>query len=279
MEIELTADAVVFQRLVGAYLEERLERGLLATVLASALPSTYENALFAAGLDEVSGEVVAVALRTPPRLMLATGFRDEEAAGALLDAWLDADPDLPGIGAEPATADAVGRVWGQRLGGRVELETEMGMHALTEVRMPSPKAAGWLARAEEDERELVLRWFYEFFAEVHSHDASGVPASVDRALRTGGAYLWRTDDRPVALVVHSPEIAGTRRIGPVYTPPESRGRGYATAATADLSQLLLDGGAERCMLFTDLANPTSNKIYASIGYVRFGDWQELRFKY
>jgi hypothetical protein len=28
------------------------------------------------------------------------------------------------------------------------------------------------------------------------------------------------------------------------------------------------------MLFTDLANPTSNKIYAEVGYRRFGDWEE-----
>jgi predicted GNAT family acetyltransferase len=106
-----------------------------------------------------------------------------------------------------------------------------------------------------------------------------VPASVERALGTRGAYLWETEHGPVALVVHSPEVAGTRRIGPVYTPPALRGRGYATVATAELSQLLLNAGAERCMLFTDLANPTSNKIYASIGYVRFGDWRELRFEY
>jgi uncharacterized protein len=279
MEIELTANAVAFQRKVGEYLEARLERGLLATVLASALPATYENALFAAGLDEASGEVVAVALRTPPRLMLATGFTDDGSAAALLDAWLDADPDLPGVGAEPMTADAVGRTWQQRMGGRVELETEMGMHVLTNVRHPSPKAPGRLRRAQDSERDLLIKWVYEFFAEVHSHDATGVPASVDRALSARGAYLWETEHGPAALVVHSPEIAGTRRIGPVYTPPALRGNGYATAATAELSQLLLDDGADRCMLFTDLANPTSNKIYASIGYSRIGDWREIRFDY
>ena len=279
MEIELTADAVAFHRLVSEYLEARLERSLLAGVLVGALPATHENALFAAGLDDTSGEVVAVALRTPPFRMLATGFADDRSAGALLDAWLDADPDLPGIGAEPVTADAVGRIWQQRMGGRIELETEMAMHTLTEVLQPSPKADGRLRRAEESERQLLLQWVHEFFAEVHSHDAHAVPASVDRALRTKGAYLWETEHGPAALVVHSPAVAGTRRIGPVYTPPELRGQGYATTATAELSQLLLDTGAARCMLLTDLANPTSNKIYASIGYVRFGDWLELRFEY
>jgi predicted GNAT family acetyltransferase len=60
----------------------------------------------------------------------------------------------------------------------------------------------------------------------------------------------------------------------VYTPPEHRRRGYATALVADLSRHALRTGAERCMLFTDLANPTSNRIYARIGYRRCGDWEE-----
>jgi predicted GNAT family acetyltransferase len=72
-------------------------------------------------------------------------------------------------------------------------------------------------------------------------------------------------------------VSGVVRIGPVYTPPEFRRRGYATAAVASASQQALDSGAERCMLFTDLANPTSNKIYAAIGYQRIGDWEEHVF--
>jgi predicted GNAT family acetyltransferase len=67
------------------------------------------------------------------------------------------------------------------------------------------------------------------------------------------------------------------RVGPVYTPPACRGRGYASAAVASLSQRLLDDGASRCMLFTDLSNPTSNKIYDALGYRRFADWEERRF--
>jgi predicted GNAT family acetyltransferase len=56
------------------------------------------------------------------------------------------------------------------------------------------------------------------------------------------------------------------RIGPVYTPPDLRGRGYASALTAELSAELLAGGRDYCFLYTDLANPTSNRIYQAIGY-------------
>jgi predicted GNAT family acetyltransferase len=66
-------------------------------------------------------------------------------------------------------------------------------------------------------------------------------------------------------------------IGPVYTPPALRRRGYAGAGVAAASRRLLDAGASRCVLFTDLDNPTSNKIYYEVGYRRFADWEQHRF--
>lgn len=85
--------------------------------------------------------------------------------------------------------------------------------------------------------------------------------------------MWE-DGEPVCTLALSPDVAGTVRVGPVYTPPAQRRRGYASSAVAEASRRALAAGARQCMLFTDLANPTSNKIYASVGYSRFGDWEE-----
>jgi len=63
----------------------------------------------------------------------------------------------------------------------------------------------------------------------------------------------------------SDPVAGAVRIGPVYTPPEQRRHGYASALVAQLSQGARSAG-NRCLLYTDLANPTSNAIYRAIGY-------------
>ena len=68
------------------------------------------------------------------------------------------------------------------------------------------------------------------------------------------------------------------RIRQVYTPLEERGRGYASAAVARGYHRVLAAGASRCMLFTDVTNPTSNKIYAALGFRRFADWIELDFE-
>ncbi len=95
--------------------------------------------------------------------------------------------------------------------------------------------------------------------------------------RPGGAFLWEDAGEPVSLVAHSPAVAGVPRLGPVYTPPSHRRRGYAGTAVALLSRRLLDAGAPCCMLFTDLANPTANRIYAEVGYCRVSDWEEHGF--
>lgn len=104
--------------------------------------------------------------------------------------------------------------------------------------------------------------------------AREAPRTIDRRLAAGAQFLWH-EGRPVSALALSPEIAGTVRIGPVYTPREHRGRGYASAAVARASLDALARGARRCMLFTDIANPTSNKIYAAVGFRRVGDWEEI----
>ena len=67
------------------------------------------------------------------------------------------------------------------------------------------------------------------------------------------------------------------RIGMVYTPPQFRGRGYASNCVAALTRRLLDSGRSFCFLFTDLANPTSNKIYQAIGYRHVCDFRKILF--
>ena len=97
-----------------------------------------------------------------------------------------------------------------------------------------------------------------------------------RRLRDERLLVW-DDDRVVSMVGTSPPVAGVVRLGPVYTPPETRRHGYATALVGEVSRRALAAGATKCMLYTDLANPTSNHIYQAVGYRRSNDAQEYRF--
>jgi predicted GNAT family acetyltransferase len=90
-------------------------------------------------------------------------------------------------------------------------------------------------------------------------------------------FLWRAGGEPVSLVSLNPAVAGVVRIGPVYTPPEARRRGYASASVAAVSRQALGAGAHTCTLYTDLSNPTSNKIYADVGYRRIAECEERTF--
>lgn len=75
----------------------------------------------------------------------------------------------------------------------------------------------------------------------------------------------------------TPMTAGQIRVAPVYTPAHLRGRGYASAVTAEASQAALDAGATEVLLFTDLANPTSNALYQRIGYLPVTDFAVYDF--
>lgn len=109
-------------------------------------------------------------------------------------------------------------------------------------------------------------------------DAGSPPPRFAVAVDEHDIVLWCAAGHPVSMVAANPPVAGVVRVGPVYTPPEHRRRGHASSAVAAVSRAVLAAGAHTCTLFTDLANPTSNRIYAAIGYRRFADWEQYDFQ-
>ena len=118
---------------------------------------------------------------------------------------------------------------------------------------PPSRRAGWSRSAGEqfDEEEIAER------------------------IAEGRIWLWEDGlGTPVSLVGFNAPSFGVARVGPVYTPGAHRGHGYASVLTEHVSRLLRDSGTRVC-LFTDQANPTSNKIYAAIGYEPVVDMANL----
>ena len=154
----------------------------------------------------------------------------------------------------------------------------MRVFELEEV-VPVAGVPGELRRATETDRALMVEWLTAFnvegFGEPRAEDAKRA-ADARLTIRTSGMYFWE-DGGPRSMAGFAGPTPNGIRVGPVYTPPEFRGRGYASACVAALSRLLLDRGYKRCFLFTDLANPTSNKTYQNIGYRPVGDVDEYRF--
>lgn len=276
MRIVVTRDLDAFAARAAPFLAARVERNILATVLEHALRGRYgAPGPFAYVLDE-DGGVCGAALRTPPAPMLACDL-DEASARALVDAWLPVDPRVSGVCGKVRTVRAVAAAWMLRTGRHAHRHMREQMHVLTDVSDPPRPAPGRLRLADATQRGLLIAWD-EAFADELGLSQHGMSArSVDARLAAGSLFTW-DDDGPVAMLALAPEIAGVVRIGPVYTPAEHRRRGYASSAVAAVCRHALGAGARRCVLFTDVDNPTSNKIYASVGFRAFDDWEEHRFE-
>ena len=142
-----------------------------------------------------------------------------------------------------------------------------GIYRLTEVR-PVDGVPGRPRPADAGDRRLLVDWIRAFTAEANP-EAPGLDDQewVDRRLRgmSGTLYVW-DHGGPVSMAGHGSATPNGARIGPVYTPPDRRRRGYASALVAGVSDIVLASGKRFCFLFTDLSNPTSNKIYQDVGY-------------
>jgi uncharacterized protein len=216
-------------------------------------------------------------LRTPPwNLVLARPTKDEVLA-ALVDAVTD---DLPGVVGACPEIHAFSTLWAAKTGTRSRLAVEQGIYVLDTVRPITP-VAGRARAATPDDRPLLLAWWKAFAIEVahtRTPDVDEIARAVDHRLddTVGGFLLW-DDGEVVSLAGYGSPTPHGIRIGPVYTPPERRGRGYGTAVVAALSADCLAAGHRFCFLYTDLANRTSNAIYQRIGYEPVCESAEIAF--
>jgi predicted GNAT family acetyltransferase len=250
--------------------------GLTSGLITS--PGNYPEPPYLVAV-EAAGAVLVAALRTPPyRLILST--TDYPAALDLVAADLQARaPDLPGVTGPVAVARAFAGAWQARTGATGTNVRDLRIYALRRVQ-PVSGVPGGLRRAARDDRDRVVDWFVAFANESHiDEDRDRIIRSIDIRLDNphGGLWFWQVDGVPVSLVGASGLTPNGIRIGPVYTPPAHRRAGYASAATAAVSQLLLDGGREFVFLYTDLANATANHIYQAIGYEPVADTVDIEF--
>jgi predicted GNAT family acetyltransferase len=227
----------------------------------------------------VDGEdVVAVAIRTPPFNVLLSRM-DPPCAAAFAEDARGRFASLPGVNGEPAASAAFAEVWSERSGQTVTTGMRTRIHRLTSP--PAvPAAHGRYRDATAEDRGRLVEWFEAFGEEAHPGarhtDASDL---VDLRLSgaDGGVALWE-DEEPVSLSAHGGATPNGIRIGPVYTPPDLRGRGYAGACVATQSGRLLAAGHRFCFLFTDLANPVANRLYGRLGYEAVCDLEETLFE-
>ncbi|MDX2678916.1 GNAT family N-acetyltransferase [Streptomyces sp. NY05-11A] len=228
-------------------------------------------------LDSGDGGIRAVFFRTPPHRIYPTSLTAEEA-DALAARLASLGHQLPGVSADRDTAAAFAQAWQRRTGAEPHLYERQRLHRLGELTSPKPSPPGRARVATAADRARLVRWYDEFMDQVGAGAAQDSGAWADSRIAYGGITLWETaDGTPVSMAGATPEVAGQIRVAPVYTPAELRGRGYAGAATAEVSRAALASGAAEVLLFTDLANPTSNGLYRRIGYRPVADFAVYEF--
>jgi predicted GNAT family acetyltransferase len=165
-------------------------------------------------------------------------------------------------------------LWARHTGGTYSPNVHMRAYVLRQV-LPTRPVPGRFRQAYGDDLDLVAQWGEAFTREaLPDNDASQARVFAQRKVSQGEVFLWEDGGRPVSMAAKARPLHSSITVNYVYTPPHLRGRGYATACVATLSQTLLAEGWKCCTLFTDLANPTSNSIYQKIGYGPVCDYDE-----
>jgi uncharacterized protein len=268
-----------FRRAVDPFLmrdeaRHNLQLGICGRLEVDAHAFGDEDPYLAAVED--GADVVGIAIRTPPFNLLLSSS-DPSVVDVLAEDVAGRFPSLPGVNAEPALSARFAHAWRERSGQPAHSGLSTRIHQLTQV-PDVPPASGRFRPATVDDRALLIEWFEAFAAEAHPGPEVEASRTVDLRLSgTDGAIVLWEDDEPVSFSAHGGATPNGIRIGPVYTPPEQRGRGYAGACVATQSAQLLNAGHRFCFLFTDLANPVSNRLYQRIGYEPVCDMQEIRF--
>jgi predicted GNAT family acetyltransferase len=265
-----------------AYLSSReAEHNLLLGLagVLSARPNLYGSTPYFAAVER-DGAVVAAALRTPPHNLVLSEVAEPAAVDAIANDAAEAFGELPGVVGPKEASRRFAELWSEATGRQAERGMAERIFRAETVRAPRG-VAGSMRRATAADRSLLVEWFAAFQEEaMRGRTFRPAEDAVEDYLSRrddGGAYLWE-DGEPVSMAGCGSPTPNGIRVGPVYTPPVRRSRGYASALTAELTSRLLSSGRRFCFLFTDLANPTSNRIYQSIGYEPVGDVDEYRFR-
>lgn len=241
-----------------------------ATVLGSILTELRAGVtgeLWCAARDGTDALVIRSRRQYPALFTAGWDGADLAAAIELMGSLLElAGVSGPANTVEVAVAALAGRRQQHRIGVRLFRLDEL---------TPPHGVAGEPRAATIADRGLLGDWYRAFGAEAGTLGAN-LEEAVDRALESGRAWLWCVDGKPVSLAARRQPEAGSARVGPVYTPPAQRGHGYGSAVTAVATHDILELGAIP-VLFTNLANPTSNKIYQLLGYYPVEDRLQVTF--
>lgn len=225
------------------------------------------------------GRTISAIVQTPPMNLVLT-YCPKEILPLLAEELFRRGVRFPGVVGPAEESELFARIWSDRTGLSLSLGMGQKIYQLRKVIFPAV-SEGHFAVAVPADADLIEKWTLAFTEESLPASDNRSPdfwkAYARRAADQGTAHFWRVGDRTVAMAHVSRKTAKGVSINGVYTPPEFRRKGYASSLVAHLSQKMLDSGKQFCVLYTDLANPTSNRIYRQVGFEEVADSKHFVF--
>jgi ribosomal protein S18 acetylase RimI-like enzyme len=220
-------------------------------------------------------KAVGVAVQSPLEYPITLTPMSLQAVLATVDAIAETGVIVPGVNGDAATAASFAGQWSERC--KAAATPFMGTR-LYELLEPgeAPRVEGGLRQAGPGDRNVMIQWSLAFQEEI-GEPADDIELRVDRGLAAGQLWLWEQNGETTSMAVGREPVQGVVRVAGVYTPLEKRKQGYAEACVHGLSKHLR-GGGYRCVLYTDLGNPTSNSVYRRIGYRAVAEALRYRFE-
>ena len=218
-------------------------------------------------------KVVGVVLQSPLTFDATLTPMDARVVEAMVGAIAAANISLPGINGEATAAANFAGQWSERQKSAATPFQGSRLYEYLEV-VEVTDIEGRLRPALPSDRSLMIAWVRGFSIEI-GQPWDDTELRVDRWLAAGELWIWDNGEA-VSMAVSRKPAEGVVRISGVYTPASKRNLGYAAACVYALSKQMRDAGF-RCVLYTDLANPTSNSIYRRIGYRAVAEGLRYRF--
>ncbi len=278
-ELRLTvhADAADFLAVADAFLRAAEAENSIISAPASRMattPNEEDAGAYFATVRAADSVVAAAFLGGSGGILLTTA--PEPAVGLIARDLADRGTKPKNLVGPLAQCEAFARIWREQTGQAHTLAFHLRHFELTGSPVYTA-APGRLRLPEAGEHTLIADWLVAFFSEVGlSGEIARARRNIARRIERGYVRVW-DHDGAVALVGFGDGPAATARIAPVYTLPDFRGRGYASAMVGELSRELFAAGTRAIFLTTDVANPTSNALYQRIGFRPVADHYHFEF--
>ncbi|GAB5492533.1 MAG: GNAT family N-acetyltransferase [Phototrophicaceae bacterium] len=276
--------ALFRQRVDDFLLREEVLNNIIIGITTRLMNGEQAGELFLGYVEDDASEVVATTMSTALRgSVLLSQISNTDAIAHLVSAYAKANKSLSSVEGSPEDSTQFAERWQEYSGQSFYTFMELGFYRLDSVIAPK-NVSGYARPANNNDFNMLVDWLIQFSSDTgmnKNYSREIAENNIRRKLDypiLGGIRIWMDDNQPVSMAAATRETPNGGNISLVYTPDSFRGHGYASAITATVSQAILNTGKQFCFLTTDLANPTSNKIYKSIGYKHIGNQRRIDFE-